>query len=134
MYHEAMFAMLLLVALPTSPPLRESSICEIAARPELLLAQRGKRLSVTGRYDLAMHYDFVHPDGCEDEALSVAFTEGAYGQIHAFMLSIYPGPNVGGGWVWGTFTGVVTVGPDRPPYLLVDTVAIDPVHRMTFGN
>lgn len=144
MYHGAMFAMLLLAAFPApAPPLREPTICEIAADSELLMAQKGKRLTVTGRFDLGTHYNAVRPDACEAEYLPVGFTEEAYGQIHAFMLGIYPGPNVGGGWMWGTFSGEVKVrrvrsiyytGEIETPYLEVDTVAIDPVRRMTFGN
>ena len=136
--------MLLLAASAAAPqPIREPSACEIAARPELLMAQKGRRLSVTGYYERDMHYNIIRPDGCGDAPLFVSFTGEAVGRIQAFMREAYPGRNFGGGWVWGTFSGEVKVRRYRAPYTMdeveaayleVDTIVFDPVRRMIFGN
>lgn len=114
--------------------LTQPTACEIAADPEVLASQIGKRVSVTGRYDWDIHYQQIHPDGCTDDTLFVDFTSATSDRINAFLVSAYPGKVLGGGSVWGSFSGVVRKTRGGFPYLLIDTVTIDTQHRMTFAD
>jgi len=127
------FALMLAVA-PAFPMQRAATPCEIAADPELLWKQEGRRLTVTGSYEWEIHSGFVRPDACVNDVIFVGFTSAAYAQIDSFLRTTYPGINFGGGSVWGTFTGVMTIGREGPPYLMIDTIVLDPVRRMTIGN
>ena len=128
MYHATMIGLALLLSL--TPP----TACEIAANPAALVSQMGKRVNITGRYQWDIHYQNIHPDGCENDMLFVALTGSASEQVNTFLTSSYPGKMFGGGTVWGTFSGVVKRSTRGFPFVLIDRVSIDTQHRMTFAD